>query len=394
MEKKLHYQYVLLQCSFYAVSACFIGYMVPVLQKQGFNHSQIGLFLGLRALFSVIFQPIIANFMEKFQAKISFNQLVATMVVMSMAMTGAQLLQPNFFGTMLVFMVYGIFTFGMISFIDAMSTLYFYQGKKINYPVARGAGSLSYAISALLIGSLVEAQTILTAQFFLFIPLLIAVLNIEKIKGLASKHEDTTSQVSFKKMFQEYPVFKIFLIAVVFSFVGKEMSSSFLIDVYRSLGGDNQSYGIGTFLLAASEIPAAILFTKLSDRLGIYRLMLLSFFFAFLRIFLIMLAPSLLLLNLAQMLQMFGNGLFWAGNIQFIRTILPSKYAVKAQAAVGVCYLGIGSGIGSPLSGVILEWTNLTTLLMVSSLLALIGLIVLYLGKRYQDSPEAIRQME
>lgn len=394
MEKRLHYQYVLLQCSFYAVSACFIGYMVPVLQKQGFNHSQIGLFLGLRALFSVIFQPIIANFMEKFQAKISFNQLVATMVVMSMAMTGVQLLQPNFFGTMLVFMVYGIFTFGMISFIDAMSTLYFYQGKKINYPVARGAGSLSYAISALLIGSLVEAQTILTAQFFLFIPLLIAVLSIEKIKGLASKHEDTTSQVSFKKMFQEYPVFKIFLIAVVFSFVGKEMSSSFLIDVYRSLGGDNQSYGIGTFLLAASEIPAAILFTKLSDRLGIYRLMLLSFFFAFLRIFLIMLAPSLLLLNLAQMLQMFGNGLFWAGNIQFIRTILPSKYAVKAQAAVGVCYLGIGSGIGSPLSGVILEWTNLTTLLMVSSLLALTGLIVLYLGKRYQDSSEAIQQME
>lgn len=55
MGKKLHYQYVLLQCSYYAVSACFIGYMVPVLQKQGFNHSQIGLFLGLRALFSVFF---------------------------------------------------------------------------------------------------------------------------------------------------------------------------------------------------------------------------------------------------------------------------------------------------------------------------------------------------
>ncbi|MFC7055493.1 hypothetical protein ACFQOY_06240 [Enterococcus alcedinis] len=130
MEKKLHYQYVLLQCSFYAVSACFIGYMVPVLQKQGFNHSQIGLFLGLRALFSVIFQPAIANFMEKFQAKISFNQLIAAMVVVSMAMTGVQLLQPAFLGMTFVFILYGVSSFSMVSFIDAMSTLYFYQGKK------------------------------------------------------------------------------------------------------------------------------------------------------------------------------------------------------------------------------------------------------------------------
>lgn len=383
MGKKLHYQYVLLQCSYYAVSACFIGYMVPVLQKQGFNHSQIGLFLGLRALFSVFFQPVIANLMEKFQSKIYFNYLIAVMVVMSMLMTGVQLLQPNFFGTALVFIVYGIFTFGMISFIDAMSTLYFYKGKKIDYPVARGAGSLSYAISALLIGSLVEANTILTAQFFLFIPLLICILSIEKIKGLELKHDPNQPRVSFGKMFKEYPLFKNFLVAVIFSFVGKELSANFLIDVYRSLGGDNQSYGIGTFLLAASEVPAAILFTKLSDRFGIYRLMLLSFFFAFLRIFLITLAPSILFLNIAQVLQMFGNGLFWAGNIQFIRTILPAKYAVKAQAAVGVCYLGIGSGIGSPLSGVILELTNLKSLLSVASLLAFIGVVVLAFGKKY-----------
>ena len=83
MEKKLHYQYVMLQCSFYAMSACFFGYMVPVLQTQGFNHTQIGFFLALRALFSVIFQPIIANVMDKFKSMISFNQLIAVMIVIS-----------------------------------------------------------------------------------------------------------------------------------------------------------------------------------------------------------------------------------------------------------------------------------------------------------------------
>lgn len=393
MEKKLHYQYVMLQCSFYAMSACFIGYMVPVLQTQGFNHTQIGFFLALRALFSVIFQPIIANVMDKFKSVISFNQLIAVMIIISMMMTGIQILNPGFFGMTFIFMMYGIVTYGMVSFIDAMSTLYFYKGQKINYPVARGAGSLSYAISALLIGLFVAPERILVAQFFLFFPLLFFILKIDRVKGAdATHHESENQSFSYPALLHAFPFFKLFLIAIIFSFIGKELSSSFLIDVYRSLGGNNRDYGLGTFLLAASEIPAAIIFTRLADRLGIYRLMLLSFFFAFLRIFLIMLAPNLLLLNIAQMMQMLGNGLFWAGNIQFIRTILPAKDAVKAQAAVGVCYLGIGSGVGSLLSGVILEATNLTTLLATASFFSLIGFFILLSGQKYERSADSLGQ--
>lgn len=393
MEKKLHYQYVMLQCSFYAMSACFIGYMVPVLQTQGFNHTQIGFFLALRALFSVIFQPIIANVMDKFKSVISFNQLIAVMIIISMMMTGVQILNPGFFGMTFIFMMYGMVTYGMVSFIDAMSTLYFYKGQKINYPVARGAGSLSYAISALLVGLFVAPERILVTQFFLFFPLLFFILKIDCVKGAdATHHESENQSFSYPALLRAFPFFKLFLIAIIFSFIGKELSSSFLIDVYRSLGGNNRDYGLGTFLLAASEIPAAIIFTRLADRLGIYRLMLLSFFFAFLRIFLIMLAPNLLLLNIAQMMQMLGNGLFWAGNIQFIRTILPAKDAVKAQAAVGVCYLGIGSGVGSLLSGVILEATNLTTLLATASFFSLIGFFILLSGQKYERSADSLGQ--
>ena len=393
MEKKLHYQYVMLQCSFYAMSACFIGYMVPVLQTQGFKHTQIGFFLALRALFSVIFQPIIANVMDKFKSVISFNQLIAVMIIISMMMTGVQILNPGFFGMTFIFMMYGMVTYGMVSFIDAMSTLYFYKGQKINYPVARGAGSLSYAISALLVGLFVAPERILVTQFFLFFPLLFFILKIDCVKGAdATHHESENQSFSYPALLRAFPFFKLFLIAIIFSFIGKELSSSFLIDVYRSLGGNNRDYGLGTFLLAASEIPAAIIFTRLADRLGIYRLMLLSFFFAFLRIFLIMLAPNLLLLNIAQMMQMLGNGLFWAGNIQFIRTILPAKDAVKAQAAVGVCYLGIGSGVGSLLSGVILEATNLTTLLATASFFSLIGFLLLLSGHKYERSIDSLVQ--
>ena len=198
------------------------------------------------------------------------------MIIISMMMTGVQILNPGFFGMTFIFMMYGMVTYGMVSFIDAMSTLYFYKGQKINYPVARGAGSLSYAISALLVGLFVAPERILVTQFFLFFPLLFFILKIDCVKGAdATHHESENQSFSYPALFRAFPFFKLFLIAIIFSFIGKELSSSFLIDVYRSLGGNNRDYGLGTFLLAASEIPAAIIFTRLADRLGIYRLMLL-----------------------------------------------------------------------------------------------------------------------
>ncbi len=386
MDKKLHYQYVLLQCGYYAVSVCYIAYIVPVLQKQGFNNVEIGLLLGIRALFTVIFQPVFADLMDKYDQKVSFNQLIALMIVVSMFLTLIQLLNPSFPWMLLIFSFYGIFTFGMISFIDAMSTLYFHIGKNVNYPVARGAGSFSYAAASLLIGLLANPQVILITQFILFLPLLLLILKIEKIGGIEITARDTAvAKLSFWQLMKKYPLFAIFLVAIVFSFVGKEMSANFLIDVYRSLGGSSKSYGVGMFILAASEVFTALIFTKLADKLGLYRLMLTSFTVAAVRILLILLAPNLFVLNLVQVLQMFGNGLFWAGNVQFIRMILPANYAVKGQAAVGVCYLGIGSGLGSVLGGWLLEQTNLIVLNTAAFSLSLIGLAVLGFGAGFLE---------
>lgn len=386
MDKKLHNYYVLLQASFYAVSACFIGYMVPVLQKQGFNSGQIGFLLGIRALLSVVSQPFFADFIQKKRDKISFNQLVAAMILMSMLTTVIQFFNPNFVTAIILFVLYGVFTFGIISFIDAMSTMYFYNGKKINYPIARGAGSLGYAISALCIGFLMTPQAILVAQFILFIPLLYLIIKIDTVRALdVTKEKEEVESFSLATILKEYPLFKYFLVAIIFSFIGKEMTANFLIDVYQSLGGTSKSYGFGTFLLAASEIPAAIIFTRLSDKMGIYRLMLFSFFFAAIRILLIMLAPNLFMVNVGQVFQMLGNGLFWAGSVQFVRTVLPAKYAVKGQAAVGMCYLGLGSGLGSILSGLILEATNLNILLSISTVLTFSGFFILLLGKKHNQ---------
>lgn len=382
-DQRLNFQYLLILSGYYAGAACFLGYVVPTLQKQGFDSLQIGLLLGVRALFSVMFQPIFAKLMEKYEAKFPLNYLVSVMILMSMGITVAQLLHPGFILTIGIFIMYGIFTFSMITFIDSMSTRYYQDGKKVNYPLARGSGSFAYAICSLFVGRLLTAEALLTAQLILFIPLLLLVATIEKPKAIQLSDElKRVKRKGILDLLKKYPMFAVFVLAIVFSFIGKEMAANFLIDVYKSLGGNSADYGTGMFLLALSEVPVAIIFTRLLDKLGIYKLMMVSFLVATLRIFFILMAPSVPVLIAVQALQMFGNGLFWSGNVYFVRSILPPEDTIKAQAMIGMCYLGIGGGVGSILSGAIFEMTNLTTLLTVAFLFSLLGLIVLFCGEK------------
>ena len=305
------------------------------------------------------------------------------MIIVSIITTAVQMTEPSVSGMIILFILYGVFTFGMITFIDALSSLYFHQGKKIHYPIARYVGSLSYAVFALFAGYLASAKAILTSQvIFYIIILLILVLKIDKAYGVVDiKPVQTNSEKSFFKVLRAYPMFLFLLLATCSSFIGKEMVANFLIDVYRGVGGTSKDYGLGISLLAFSEVPIIFAFEKILVRLGIEKLMIMSFLFAAIRIFIIMIAPSVFWLNFAQIFQFLGTGLFWAGNVQFVRTILPAEYFVKAQSAIGICYLGIGSGVGSLLSGTILEYTNLFNLLAVSFLFSFLGVVFMVIGK-------------
>lgn len=388
-DQKLNYQYVLVMGLYYAAAASFLSFAVPILQQQGFNNSQIGLLLGVRALFSVLFQPFFANIMEKIGEDFPFNYLIAVMSVLSIILTVMQLITPSFFWMIAIFIFYGAFTFSMGTFIDVMSTLYFHLDKKVNYPFARATGSMLHAVMSILLGIIVSYKFLLLIQMLLFIPIIILVLKMEKVQGIKiTKGSADEKSNSFVRILQDYPLFLFFLLSIILSFIGKEMVSTFLIDVFKRVGSTTEMYGFGIFILAISEVPAVVIFSKMFNKIGIYKLMIFSYFFASFRLFVILIAPNVGTLVFAQALQMLGNGLFWVGNVYFVREIMPASLAIKSQSAVGICYLGVASGIGSIVSGQILEYFSLTTLLAVSLIISFSGLIVLIYGIKKHSRQE------
>ncbi len=382
MNRKLQFEYNVLQTLYWLVNLCTTAFIVPILQDQGFSSVQIGTLLGIRALGNVVFQPYLVRLLERQYKPIAINQLIAGLLVCSLVLTALQWVNPPFVIMFLIFIGYGVCTFGISSFIDALYVLYDHQGHHIAYPFARGLGSLSFSVGAYFFGMIASMPLILVLQMVLICLLLVLVL---KMHPVYQQHiQDVHAKSNNKDMLKQYPLLLYFLIATALAFIGKEMSGNFLIDAYKSVGGTTGDYGLGISIMAFVELPVAIFFTRFMKRVGIVRLMLISFFFSSVRILLLWLAPNVIWLHIAQVFQMLGAGLFWSGNVQFVRTIIPANYAVRAQALIGVCYLGIASGLGSVLSGWIMQQSDIHILLEVSYIFSLLGACVLFIGTHIQ----------
>ncbi|MDH6368052.1 MULTISPECIES: MFS transporter [unclassified Breznakia] len=383
MKHSLQIKYYAIQTVYWLVNLCTTAFIVPILQAQGFQSMHIGILLGVRALSNVVFQPLVVRILEVKRKNVSLNQLIILLLGCSILLTLIQMLDPSWMIMLLVFIGYGVFTFGISSFIDAMYVLYAHEGKQIQYPFARGLGSLSFSIGAYVFGLVSFLPLLLWAQLVLMMVLIILVLIIEPIYQVATAADDTS--IKNNQIIKEYPLLFFFLIATTLSFIGKEMSGNFLVDAYSAVGGQTSDYGLGISIMAFVELPAALFFSRILKRVGITRLMLISFFFSSIRILILWLASDVLYLHVAQVFQMLGAGLFWAGNVQFVRYLLPAKYAVRAQTLIGICYLGIAGGLGSMLSGWIVQQTNITTLLGISFVFSLLGCVTYFIGMRTQE---------
>jgi PPP family 3-phenylpropionic acid transporter len=88
------------------------------------------------------------------------------------------------------------------------------------------------------------------------------------------------------------------------------------------------------------------------------------------------LANNMFMIYLAQLNQVLGYGLLFPALVSFIDHIMDKREAVRGQAVFTVA-LTVGNVFGSVLGGIILDAFSVTTLLGISSVLSVIGSLII-----------------
>ncbi len=386
--KNLNFRYFILQVLFWGAAVVYYAYMTQILQHKNYTEVEIGILNGVKLLVGVIFQVWIGAYADKNRYRVPLKNLIGLLALLTGILNVALLaVGHNFWIMFFISAGFGVTFTTLQPLIDSLTLLYGNHGEVINYAKGRMGGSISWAFLCILAGVYCDQMGVGTFPlggliFVVFLAYAAFRLPWEKISEKNAVNKKAATKSTKEKphsvlfLLKNYPAFTVFLVGSTVMFMGYNFGSTFLIDVFRGLGGNNTHFGIAQFVLAISEVPSAIIILKLRNKIPIKYMMVCCAFFMALKNAIPVYASSISVVIAAQACEMLGLGLFYAGSIYFIEENIPSADIVKATTLISVATVGIGEGTAAFMCGVIRKNVGLYGLMKTGAIVNGLAVII------------------
>lgn len=389
---KLNLQYISMQIPYWMGYSVLGTFTSVFLLSRDFSNSQIGLVLALANLLAAVVQPFLASFADR-MTHIRLSQLAAVMALLLVGFSGILLLLPKAF-LIVAFMYILLYTCLVLlqPLTIAIGTFFISRGYSLNFGVARGLGSLAFAGAAAVTGRLIErfSPTIilyLLIGIFLFFALMAVLIDTRKQGGKYSESQITAQQpenqaeepIGLMAFAKEYRRFMLLLVGVSLLFVFHVIINSYMFQIIQPLGGSAANAGSSLSVAALSELPTMFFFSWLLKKFKIKSLMRLAACFFSVKAVLILFAGDLLLINIAQSLQMVGFAMHTMASVYYTNQIIPQKDLVKGQTLMAMANT-LGGIIGSFLGGQMLSFLSVSAMLLIGTLISVIGTLIVWLS--------------
>ena len=383
-------RYTLLNVAYFAAFCTVHAYAAVFLYANEFNNTEVGVLLALANIVSAILQPVIAGVIDKggFLTNRRFI-LLSVMVILC----GSLILMFVPGKKAVIFLVYALIYMIQFAYQPVMTALCFEYRKagcNIFYGLARGLGSASFAVTSMFIGGIVERNGISillwTNIVTMVISALIAFTFIKPARcGMADPEvtgvdltklaEEKSKAHNLAGFVRTYPAFVLFLVGVVCFFFAHNMINDFMIQIIRNLGGGETELGYANFLQAILELPVMALIAIVLKKISSSKLLLISGVAFLVKILILIFAKSMPVMYLSQSFQLFAYAVFIPAGAYYVSTTMDEYDQVKGQAFI-TSAITIGGVFSNLISGVILDHSNITTMLVTGSAVCAAGVII------------------
>lgn len=383
----LDVKYSLTQIFYFAAYCGLMGYASVYLLDKGVSNTLIGTTLALVSIIAVFTQPTIASFADKKEVKLQ-NLIIAILIIAILLSVGIYFLKLPTMALLCVFV--GIVTCMMTiqPLLNSLAFAFEKYGIEVNFGLARGLGSVAYALASFALGYMVEAfdANVIPLVYIIFnIILTIVVYSyvIPKSQRVhleikEETHKDTEEKVTFSHFCKTYKKFMIFVVSVVLVFFTHTIINNFFIQIITPIDGTESDMGIAVFLAAILELPAMAMFNVVRKKVKCSTLLKISVVFFALKHILTLLAPNMTLIYVAQVLQMGAFAIFTPASVYYVTEIISKKDLVKGQSmiTVGITASGI---IANLAGGVLLDTVGVHTVLLIGGVVSVLGGILAFM---------------
>ena len=384
--QRVNTMYFLLQIWFWGMMAAFTGYQTAIVLNRGFSSGQAGVFISLGCLSGIFAQPLLGAWADRHPA-VPLKRIFGGCMLAALQIHGGfYFSRPGFFGTALIFLALGALETNAYPLIDAMAMQFLNAGIDVRYSLGRGLGAFAYAIVSVLVGQQarrfgVESALVTHGALVLLILTTLAVFPAFAPSAAPAAHTRTPAHSPFY-ILKHNPAFTVMLLAGFFGLMAVMPIVNFLVSLVNDRGGDSGSLGLALFLMAASELPGAILFQWLWKKTNLERIMVISAVFMALKPLLFLFCGDLRLFLMMQPIQMLGYGLFTPGNVFFANENVPPEDRIQGQSLKMVATNGLSGVVGNLIAGGIIDRGGVNAMLVFCFFSGAIGVALAFWAVR------------
>lgn len=375
-------RYALINATYFAAFCGVHAYASVFLLHHGFTNTQIGILLAVANVLSVLIQPVIAGVIDK-KGKLT-NRNVSIFSTVSMMILSALLFVIRT-DKMAIFIIYAIIYMIQMAYqplIIAMNFEYAQKGCNINFGLARGIGSVGFAVFSTIMGNVLVNSTVYSLQIAVLIVLFVALVLLvtfvapeSEVKAAETEAEIAVAHNNIFDFAKHYPKFMFLLLATACLFIGHNMLNDFMIQIITPIGGDERHLGYIVSIAAVLELPTMAFFATLSKKINSGRLLQASAVFFTIKIFILYLATGLFGAYASTVCQIAAYALFIPASAYYVNLIMEEMDQVKGQAYIN-CAVTLGGVCSNLFAGKVLDVSGPKTMLLLGVIISAVGVVI------------------
>ena len=366
---------------FYFFYYFFVGLFVPYwglyLQSKSFTAFQIGILLSLfqiSRIFAPNFWGWLADHTNKRARWIRLASFIGCLGYIGIFWA------DSFFLIFLVMMSMSIFTSSTIPLAESL-TLSHLASTNGSYSNIRLWGSVGFIIASFFLGILIDRYSVTILVWALLFTQLIILLLSFSIPDKKFELIGDTKRSIFKILKKPEVISLLIGCALMVSSHG--LLYNFYSIFLKEQGYSSSLIGILWSIGVIFEIFIFILMPKILSKFNLKEVLLISLFLAVIRFFLIGNYVDILwVLILAQILHAATFGSFHVASVELVSVHFNREHHSRGQSIYNSITYGLGGTIGGLGGGIMIDQYGAASTFMLSSILPLIGFIVIFFGLR------------
>ena len=366
--QKENIRYILLVSLNIMMTCSGIGFTTYYLLDAQITDSDIGVVIAVSCLVAVLLQQIFGRMVDT--GRVEGKKLLIFIDTVMIIAAFIALIFENSAVKAFTFGLLICLTFLMQPILNSFTFFYQRKGISVNYGIARGCGSLSFAVMSVVIGFLTVhfGSIVVPLSYLIFCGAFCGVIiSMPNLRGVTSNTK-TSSTLQLSK----FPAFTWMLAGLSLVMIFHNAIQMYFIRFIEHVGGDTGDLGIALAIAAAVEIPALFLYTSIKGQTPSKIFLGISGVAFFIKAALFLFANQIWIVFAVQLVQFLAYGIMAAARVYYVNETMSPSFQVTAQAYVAATET-IGIVFGSILGGFIIEAGGIEGLLWFGAITALLG---------------------